>query len=53
MKKILGLLLAVIFTIGTLVGCGGASSGETKSATAKARSCLLYTSLSLAEKSME
>lgn len=28
MKKILGLLLAAIFTIGVLVGCGGTSNEE-------------------------
>lgn len=39
MKKILGLLFAAIFTIGVLVGCGGASNEEVKSGTtAKARS---------------
>ena len=38
MKKILGLLLAAIFTIGVLVGCGGTSNEEVKSGTAEARS---------------
>ena len=37
MKKILGLLLAAIFTIGVLVGCGGTSNEEVKSGTAEAR----------------